>query len=113
MADSSIGRMDELNVERVSRVEQEGYPHTAIISGEKSANLQNPVRQSEGSTMKTTKTSPIVGSLSEVRLHFKVDPVTHEVTVLVLDRTTRKVIRTIPPEELAKLQQGELLELTR
>lgn len=46
-----------------------------------------------------------------VRLHFKVDPQTHDVTVLMVDMATRRVIRSIPPEELRQLDEGELVEL--
>lgn len=49
--------------------------------------------------------------LPDVSLHFKIDAKTNDVTVFVLDKNTKKVLRTIPPEELAKLRQGELLEL--
>jgi uncharacterized FlaG/YvyC family protein len=49
--------------------------------------------------------------LSSVHLQFKVDTKTQDVTVLVLDKATQKVLRTIPPEEMSKLQAGDLLEL--
>ena len=48
---------------------------------------------------------------SNIRLVFKVDEKTNQVTVLVVDKETQKVIRSIPFDEQAKLRQGELLEL--
>lgn len=113
MADSSISRMSDVRIDRVTQIEQEKQISTSHVSGEKAMGAQRTDNHSERSEMKAAKAKPIVASLSEVRLHFKVDPTTHEVTVLVLDKTTQKVIRTIPPEELAQLQQGELLELAR
>jgi uncharacterized FlaG/YvyC family protein len=47
----------------------------------------------------------------EVSLKFRIDAKTNDVTILVLDRANQKVVRTIPPEELSKLDPGELLEM--
>lgn len=49
--------------------------------------------------------------MANVRLHFKVDPQTHEVTVVLVDTASKKVVRTIPAEELQKLKEGDLVEL--
>lgn len=46
-----------------------------------------------------------------IRLHFKIDPQTDDVTVFMVDTSARRVIRTIPPEELQKLNEGDLVEL--
>jgi uncharacterized FlaG/YvyC family protein len=46
-----------------------------------------------------------------VRLHFRVDPTTHEVTVLMVDKVSHRVIRSIPSEEIGKLKEGDLVEL--
>jgi hypothetical protein len=53
-----------------------------------------------------------VNNGDNVAIHFKVDSKTHNITVYVVDRETRRVLRSIPPEELNKLQTGDLLELT-
>ena len=50
--------------------------------------------------------------LADVNLKFQVDPETQEVTVLILDRATRKVIRTIPAEEIKKIRPGELFDFS-
>jgi uncharacterized FlaG/YvyC family protein len=48
---------------------------------------------------------------TDITLKFKIDEETNDVTILMLDRETRKVVRTIPPEEMTKLDPGQLLEL--
>jgi hypothetical protein len=48
---------------------------------------------------------------SDVVLRFNVDRDTREVTVYVMDRASRQVLRTIPPDELNKLNAGDLIEL--
>jgi hypothetical protein len=47
----------------------------------------------------------------DVSIKFKVDAKTNDVTIMILDRATRKVVRTIPPEEMNRMDPGELLEL--
>jgi hypothetical protein len=55
---------------------------------------------------------PLVGNASNVALQFRVDAKTKDVTVFVVDRNSKKVLRSIPATELAKLQAGDLLKLT-
>lgn len=50
-------------------------------------------------------------ALSDVRLRFQVDQETHDVTVLVLDKNTNDLIRTIPPDELKKFREGDMVAL--
>jgi uncharacterized FlaG/YvyC family protein len=50
-------------------------------------------------------------SMSQFSLKFQVDQKTNEVTVLILDRSTHKVVRTIPPEEMKNMDPGKLLQL--
>lgn len=48
---------------------------------------------------------------SQISLVFKVDQQTRDLTVYILDRASRQVVRTIPADEIAKLNPGDLLEL--
>ncbi len=49
--------------------------------------------------------------LGDVTLRFEIDSQTHDVTILILDKSSRQVVRTIPPEEMARMDPGELLQL--
>ena len=51
-------------------------------------------------------------SPSNVSIHFRLDEKTNELTVFVVDRKTKQVLRSIPASELQKLQAGDLLQLT-
>jgi hypothetical protein len=66
---------------------------------------------SPGTAAETRAVLP-VGNWASVSLHFRVDDETREVTVFVVDRQSRRVLRSIPAAELARLQTGELLSLT-
>ena len=50
-------------------------------------------------------------SFGDVTLRFEIDSQTHDVTILILDKASQKVVRTIPPEEMARMDPGELLQL--
>ncbi|HEX2980457.1 MAG TPA: flagellar protein FlaG [Anaerolineaceae bacterium] len=47
----------------------------------------------------------------DVQLRFIVDAQSNEVTVLLLDKATHRIVRTIPPDELSKFKEGDLLSL--
>ena len=66
---------------------------------------EKPVEQKTADT----KSSPVMNG--NVHLKFVVDQKTNDVTVLVLDRANRQVIRTIPTDELANLSRGDLVEV--
>ena len=51
-------------------------------------------------------------NFSNVSIHFRLDDKTNELTVFVVDRKTKRVLRSIPASELHKLQAGDLLKLT-
>lgn len=61
-----------------------------------------------------TQSQPQEHSITDptnVHLQFKIDPETNDITVIVMDRESEQVIRTIPPEELSDLVEGDLLEV--
>ena len=51
-------------------------------------------------------------NVSSVSIHFQVDGETGQLTVFLIDKASRRVIRSIPASELNKLQAGDLLKLT-
>jgi len=82
-------------------------PRQAAAVPDKSVVQDNkPARAAE------TPSAPLVGNSSNVSLQFRVDDKTNDVTVFVVDRQSKKVIRSIPSSELSKLQAGDLLKLT-
>ena len=46
----------------------------------------------------------------ETNLKFQVDDKTHQVTIMIMDRATNKVITTIPPDKLKDVPPGDLLQ---
>lgn len=58
-----------------------------------------------------SESSAVVKNNSDVQLRFRMNEETKEMTVYIVDRASRKVIRTIPPDEVTKLNSGDLVEL--
>ena len=44
-------------------------------------------------------------------MRFVIDPQSKQVTVLIFDKASQKVLRTIPSDELSKMQEGDLVNL--
>ena len=76
------------------------------------ASHESAVTPTDRSAKQTEATSSQSGSGSDVSIHFRLDDKTNELTVFVVDRQTKRVLRSIPASELHKLQAGELLKLT-
>lgn len=101
--------MNEMNVAPISPPAGEStmrVQRAAEFYGEKAAAASR--RREADESVPSTPTQP---RTSDVVLRFNVDRETHEVTVYIMDRASRQVLRTIPPDELSKLKAGDLLEL--
>lgn len=70
------------------------------------------VTRQEKPQVESRQESTEVNSLANVSIHFRVDDKTSNVTVFLVDRKSKKVLRSIPASELQKLQIGDLLKLT-
>jgi uncharacterized FlaG/YvyC family protein len=47
-----------------------------------------------------------------VELKFVKDKETNKITVFVVDKVSKHVLRSIPPEDFEKMKTGELLEIS-
>lgn len=98
------------NVSRVGKIDlgagpiQVEAPRPAENSAQTDAlQEEKPVEQKPSES----NSEPVMNG--DVHLKFIVNEKTHDVIVLVLDRTSRRVIRTIPTEELNNLSRGDLV----
>jgi uncharacterized FlaG/YvyC family protein len=73
---------------------------------------QKPAQQADrAAQQEPDKAALPITNMNSVFLRFKVDEGTSNITVYVIDRESKRVLRSIPPEEMNKLQAGDLLEL--
>ncbi len=100
--------MNELNVTPVSPPAGESSMRVQQAADFFSEKAAAPRRGEAGEAAPSASPQP---RTSDVVLRFNVDRETHEVTVYIMDRASRQIIRTIPPDELSKLKAGDLIEL--
>jgi uncharacterized FlaG/YvyC family protein len=100
---SKVGKVDfgsgPIQIEAPKPVETSTY-------GE-SIDQENPAEQTKSAEQSSS--APVLNG--DVRLKFIVDAKTNDVTVLVLDKTSRQIIRTIPTDELKNLTRGDLVTI--
>lgn len=62
-----------------------------------------PSSESEAVPEKRAEANAVSGIMRDVTLRYKVDPDTGTLSLLIIDRKSRKVIRAVPPEELSRM----------
>ncbi len=68
-------------------------------------------REFQAAQSQEPEPQPASQKFPDVGLRFLIDPTSKEVTLLLVDRTSHRVVRTIPPGELVKLKEGDLVDL--
>ena len=109
MSDNLLQSVDRAGFDLQNRVSRSGFASAEQVESSKAkkTDQQQPVQSGKSGESQGLS----IGSLSNISLQFKIDSKTNVITVLILDKASRKVIRTIPPDELADLRQGDLVEL--
>ncbi|GAP11981.1 uncharacterized flagellar protein FlaG [Bellilinea caldifistulae] len=100
--------MNEMNVTPVSPPAGDSSARIQQVVDFYSEKAAAPRRSEIGESSPSPSSQP---RTSDVVLRFNVNRETHEVTVYIMDRASRQIIRTIPPDELSKLKAGDLIEL--
>ena len=100
-----IGSVQKAEGSAPARAMTPTQTETFIQARQSAAHLEKTQAESKAESTAT-------GSLANVSIHFRVDEDTNDVTVFLVDRKTKKILRSIPASELQKLQVGDLLKLT-
>jgi uncharacterized FlaG/YvyC family protein len=108
--------MNETSIKSISSVRspEASTPFKPLVTNQADTmTTQKPGHANSDTTMKQIEVPAEQGeNVSNVSIHFRLDDKTNELTVFVVDRKTKRVLRSIPASELHKLQAGELLKLT-
>ena len=76
------------------------------------ARAENQVKLNEAKAAEPRPDKPAPQNpMVDISLKFQVDPQTNDVTILILNRASRQVVRTIPPEDMTKMGPGEIVQL--
>jgi hypothetical protein len=107
--------MNERSIHPISSVR---HPETAsyikpVLSDREETGI---LRESHFSEVDRSTQRPDLGTdftknLANISIHFNVDDETNRLVVVVTERKSGRVIRTIPASELEKMQAGDLLKL--
>jgi uncharacterized FlaG/YvyC family protein len=84
---------------------------TELLQNRLAAAVQLHKTHSEAKAEVEKKTEQ-ASNLENVSIHFRVDDKSNAVTIFLVDRKSKKVLRSIPAGELQKMQIGDLLKLT-
>jgi uncharacterized FlaG/YvyC family protein len=111
------GKMSYDQINSVPKIEQDralSAPAQMQASVQVKASAQvkaaEPKKPSPQETSTASQRTPVVTS-ENFSLKFIVDDKSNDITVLVVNRETKEVVRTIPSQELRNYQDGDLLSL--
>jgi uncharacterized FlaG/YvyC family protein len=107
--------MDERSVHQIAsnRLLETGTYNKLNFSDKEEAEgiREIPVTDANRSPQRTELGNEFAKNLSNISIHFNVDDETNHLVVVVTERKSGRVIRTVPASELEKIQAGELLKL--
>jgi|GEM_PF-1266710 len=95
------------------RAEQSATKQGAQAPGQLEVMAQKQIPQEEQKKAAETekKNNLPLQSMNNVTLRFSVDDKTNAITVFVIDKASKRVLRSIPAQDLNKMQAGDLLQL--
>ena len=116
MSDNPVSNVNRLDVQPAQQVQ-------AQISGQVTAQAikekEKPVAEKPADVVKKEDQSEVPKPAQEAQLplvsratnlKFQVDEKPHQVTIMIMDRATNKVITTIPPDKIKDVPPGDLLQ---
>lgn len=83
----------------------------SVVKAPDPASRQDDSRQPEPEKVVDPQSPTTKQPFGDVYLRFQVNKETQEMTIYIIDRASKSVVRTIPPSEANKLSAGDLIEL--
>ena len=110
MTDNPVSNVNRVDLQPAQAVQAQISQMT--VQAAKESTPVKPVEETEKDTSSGDTTQSSSASLSgrQTNLKFQVDTETHQVTIMIMDRATNKVISTIPPDKLKDVPPGDLLQ---
>lgn len=100
MSDNSINPISNISLTAVSGMLPKAQVKTPA-----------PVEESSDQDKSSTQNENVTESASNVSVNFRINNETNELTVFVVDRSSHRVLRSIPISEFYKMPAGELLKM--
>ncbi len=111
----SVSRMEgnsrSYEIYQVNQSREAADPSTAVnaASQPEKAKTAPPARPEKSEEKPPDASLPV--TTSDILMKFNVDEKTHDITIYLIDRASKSIIRTIPANEVNKLKAGDLLRL--
>jgi uncharacterized FlaG/YvyC family protein len=108
--------MSEKQINAVSRVDMDGSNRLAQIAAQDTNQRQSSAKKTEASSQEGRILEQVGETINQkltqtnTSLKFQIDEETNEITVLIVDRSTNKVLHTIPAEAIKNLPSGNLMQ---
>jgi uncharacterized FlaG/YvyC family protein len=110
--------MSDKQINAVSRVDMDGSSRLAQVAAQaqEASQKQTASRRAEAAKQEDIILDQVSQKLSQTltpvntSLKFQIDDETNEITVLIVDRATDKVLHTIPAEAIKNLPAGNLMQ---
>jgi uncharacterized FlaG/YvyC family protein len=79
---------------------------------ELTGSLSSPKQEKKpaAASSQPVKTSQATSAYAQTRLQFQVDSKTNDVIILIKDKDTDKIVRTIPSEAIKDIPPGQILQ---
>ena len=106
--------MNETNISSMSPVDKKIEPSIVLQPTNKpsSTSVQEKKGLEKTEVKQPVASSQTVNPLKDVELKFVRDSETNQMTVFVVDKASKSVLRSIPADELEKMNAGDLLEIS-
>ena len=105
MSNNSISPISNVSLPAVSAALPKSQVKTPV---ETASEQDKSPKKAESETEQANSSSNVSTNVS---VHFRVNNETNELTVFVIDRSSHRVLRSIPISELQKMPAGELVKL--
>lgn len=86
-------------------------PISKVRSSETNVVRENGFFDSHKTAKRIGNETDNIKNMTNISIHFDVDEDTKRLVVIVTDRDSGRILRTIPANELDKMQAGDLLKL--
>jgi uncharacterized FlaG/YvyC family protein len=113
MSENSINPISSIRATEISQPVRISAPAQTEFAPHPNPSQTKPAAAAQEKHQKPKENELSLGNeLSNVSIYFRIDDKTHDLTVFLVDRKSKQVLRSIPASELHKLQAGDLLKLT-
>jgi uncharacterized FlaG/YvyC family protein len=117
MSDNSVSNVNRVDMQGAQMAQasqtagQQAAPKEAVTNtAPKVVEAARKEAAQEAAAQVQAKQAQVPLISRETNLKFQVDAKSHQVTIMIMDRATNKVITTIPPDKIKDVPPGDLLQ---